>query len=173
LGPERKTLFENEISPNDYPVVCEKAIDNIEHIVIAFHNDIIVGVSSYSKYKNGFLGSRLPFIHGFVVVRYDYQGKGIGSNLTKIQFEYLKKKWYIWDSQVKIGNMPVLRINKRNGFTVAGKDDSFYYSFMPTRAELKILTPIIFVIFRLYKIEYKKIRKFISHIFQAHGSRKN
>jgi hypothetical protein len=54
----------------------------------------------------------------------------------------------------------MLKINKNQGLTIVGKDDTYYYGFLPNRKEMKIFSPILYLIFRLYKIEYKKIRKY-------------
>jgi hypothetical protein len=167
LGHERETLFSSSISEEDYPEICEQAIDRILNLIIATDNDKIVGVSTFSKYGNGILFKISPFIHGWTVVKADYQGKGIGSKLEELQSNYHKNKWHIWDSVMRLGNQGILKVVKKNGYIVVGKDDQFHYAFYPTNTVLKIFTPIIYVFYRLYKIEYKMIKKTIKRFLHT------
>jgi GNAT superfamily N-acetyltransferase len=167
LDEERKTLFrEDEINEGEYPKTCENAASKIHHVVVAFHGDEMVGLSSMMKRGVSRLAKISPFVRGFLVVHSNYQGKGIGKRLSEIQIEYTKRMWYFWHSIIKVGNERMVHINKKYGFVLVGKDDRYYHMFAPTRGELRIFSPIVFVLLRLYYIERYRIRKLFTREYR-------
>ena len=162
LTVERKTLLTvDEIDEKKYPEICTVIASGIKFLVLAYHGDKIIGMTATSKTGTGLLAKRSPFVRGFIVVKSEYQKKGIGQKLQKIQINYLKKWWSFWVSIVKIENERQLHINKKSGFIILGKDDRFFYGFRPTRDELKIFNPLVYIYLRLKYIEKHRIKKML------------
>jgi hypothetical protein len=162
LGPERETLFYGDITKENYPQICEETVAKIDYTIIATHNKKIVGLSGLLKKRRGMIGKISPFIRGFIVVSHEYQGKRIGSKLTQIETEYLKKKWGFRHNINKIENLQIIKINKKIGVKIVGNDNKLIHSFHPTRSELGIFNPIAFIILRLRYIEYPKLRRILA-----------
>ena len=166
LTEERKTLYRSdEINEEEYPEICNNAVSRIGHIVLASHGDQIVGMSAGVKLDTNIILRMLPLWAGFIVVKSEYQGRGIGQKLTDFHTMFTKNMWCFWIEITRIENKAMLRILENDDEVVfVGKDDRFVYGFSPNRSELKIFNPFIHLLLRLFKVETPRIKKIYNFI---------
>ena len=127
LGNERKTLFIEDQTDDEYREACSSLVDRSILLLVAYSGDDVVGISGLDRRRHGNIGDHLPLIFGYTVVHRMYQGKGIGSRLMSEKNKLMGRIRAFHVMEVTRENAPMRRIVEKNAYKLVHEDVSFAY----------------------------------------------
>ena len=153
LDIERKTLFKEEFSEEEYPETIKLLINSSLVIVTAVNNSEIIGIAGVNRpYKSG-INKIIPFVRGFIAVLSSFQGRGIGSQLSQIRNQYMEKIPVFHISIILKQNYPMIRVVQKLGYIRFHQNNEYIFHFKTFH---KYLAPFSFLFYILFKIIYRK-----------------
>lgn len=98
----------------------------------------IAGIAGIRKYK------MLPVL--FIVVKSEFQGRGIGKRLMKRLHEITKGMYYFIFLSVVKDNKQAVNLFKKFGYRIFRGKGKFYYMFYSSSTTLKVIFKILFAL---------------------------
>ena len=98
-----------------------------ELLVAAFDGDEIIGLAGLER--------KYGFARDYILVRKDYQGKGLGKRFfLKLVAEAKENKYNIIMAIIDGVNIGALKLDRAAGYRRVGKRENLFYSFKPLSA---------------------------------------
>ena len=150
LGEEKKTLFLQEQTDDEYYEACSRLVDRSILLLVAYSGDDVVGISGLDRRKHGNLGDLLPLIFGYTVVDTMYQGKGLGSKLMSEKNKLMGRIRAFHVMEVTRENAPMRKIVEKNSYKLVYEDRSFAYYCKACNWEMALIFPIFQLVLSIY-----------------------
>lgn len=142
LDEEKKTFWGADIPKKSYQDVIGDLVDITFILIVAYEKDDIVGLTGIYK-PQGLFYKFLPFVRVYIVVKKDYQGRGIGTNLSQVNADVMRDLYNYEFSIVNKDNTSMRRINKKYGYITVHMDSRYHYSIKTYNNLMSYLRPFI------------------------------
>ena len=159
LGDERKTLFAEYQTDDEYHEACCNLVDRSVLLLAAYSGGEVVGISGLDRRRFGNIGDRLPLIFGYTVVLTTYQGRGIGSRLLSEKNKLMRRIRAFHIMYVKRENAPMMRIVEKNAYKFVHEDDSFAYYCKACSWDMALISPIFLLALSIYLKYVRSMKK--------------
>jgi GNAT superfamily N-acetyltransferase len=150
LGDEKKTLFIQEQTDDEYYEACSGLIDRSVLLLVAYSGDDVVGISGLDQRKHGNLGDLLPLIFGYTVVDRMYQGKGLGSRLMSEKNKLMGRVRAFHVMEVTSENAPMRKIVEKNSYKLVHEDTAFAYYCKACSWDMTLIFPLFQLVLSIY-----------------------
>jgi len=150
LGDERKTLFIEDQTDDEYREACSGLVDRSVLLLVAYSGDDIIGISGLDRRRHGNIGDHLPLIFGYTVVVRTHQGKGIGSRLISEKNKLMKRIPAFHVMEVTRENAPMRRIVEKNSYKLVHENTSFAYYCKACSWGMALIFPIFRLALSIY-----------------------
>jgi GNAT superfamily N-acetyltransferase len=150
LGNERKTLFIEDQTDDEYRVACNGLVDRSVLLLVAYSGDGVVGISGLDRRRYGNIGDHLPLIFGYTVVHRLYQGRGIGSRLMSEKNKLMEGIWAFHIMKITRENAPMRRIVEKNSYKLVHEDVSFTYYCKACSWGMALIFPLFRIALSIY-----------------------
>ncbi len=95
---------------------------------------------------------RKGFMSVYIVVKKEFQGKGIARNLSNVLIKEARRKYHILLAVIGLGNDISLHLHQSIGYELIGERNNFYYTFLPLDSIGRIIISLIKSIFPVIRI---------------------
>jgi len=150
LGDEKKTLFIEDQTADEYYEACSSLVDRSILLLVYYSGDDVVGISGLDRRKHGNIGDHLPLIFGYTVVDRMYQGRGIGSRLMSEKNKLMGRIRAFHVMEVTRENTPMRKIVEKNSYKLVHKDAAFAYYCKACSWETALIFPIFQLVLSIY-----------------------
>lgn len=148
LGNEKHTLF-GGYQKGQYPEDVDWIVDNTITAILAYDENEIIGLAGIRQNLGKGLSKNFPIVRGYTVVKESYQGRGIGSELTRRRDESMKNIRAFHLSIILKDNEPMIKIVEKSGYFRIKETDDYVYHIKTFNQVLSPFTSLIIMIFRI------------------------
>ncbi len=147
LGSEKRTLYGGYLE-DAYPEKFDRILKYTIRLVAAFDENELIGLAGIRKNFGKGLRKYFPIVRAYTVVRESHQGRGIGSELSRIREDSMRNVLAFHLSIILQDNTPMIKIVKKSGYYFIKETGGYVYHIKSLNPFLLPLTPFVVVVYR-------------------------